>query len=133
MKCSLLLKLPFISLILLGCNDTSSNNSQQEITEKVINNSTIKSEIDFSIADCIKNALYFLDDTDIKSYDSLNTQYFNRATHDKREYVISITKNGLKLLLQIDKLSFPQLEKMNQLTNEEAKQLNFLLDKMRED
>ncbi|XZF13622.1 MarR family winged helix-turn-helix transcriptional regulator [Chitinophagaceae bacterium MMS25-I14] len=52
---------------------------------------------------------------------------------DRREYEISITEEGLKLLDVIDQELFgPGAAPLNNLTDKEAARLNNLLDKMRE-
>lgn len=51
---------------------------------------------------------------------------------DRREYVINIKKKGLDLLKELDRHLENQKEYINTLSDAEAKQLNKLLDKMRE-
>ena len=50
---------------------------------------------------------------------------------DKREYVINITKEGLSLLKEMDKIFELQKANFNNLNESEAFYLNALLDKMR--
>ncbi len=50
---------------------------------------------------------------------------------DRRAVDVVITEEGLKLLEKIDKVELEWIEDLNQLTVEEAKELNRLLDKMR--
>ena len=50
---------------------------------------------------------------------------------DKREYIIHITKEGLNILKEMDKVFEKQKDKLNRLTESEAFHLNALLDKMR--
>jgi DNA-binding MarR family transcriptional regulator len=51
---------------------------------------------------------------------------------DRREYVINIKKKGLDLLKELDRHLENQKEHISTLSDSEAKQLNKLLDKMRE-
>ena len=51
---------------------------------------------------------------------------------DRREYVINIKKKGLDLLKELDRHLENQKEHISTLSDAEAKQLNKLLDKMRE-
>ena len=55
----------------------------------------------------------------------------SRSTVDKREYVINITKDGIKLLTAIDDdFNINNIQK-NGLSASEAFHLNYLLDKLR--
>jgi DNA-binding MarR family transcriptional regulator len=55
-----------------------------------------------------------------------------QSDSDRREYVINIKKKGLDLLKELDKHLENQKEYISKLTDAEAKQLNKLLDKMRD-
>ncbi|HEY1045799.1 MAG TPA: MarR family transcriptional regulator [Bacteroidia bacterium] len=57
----------------------------------------------------------------------------DQAEHDRREYIISITEEGLKRLSMIDAHFETEMKKgnINNLSDEEAKTLNLLLDKIR--
>ena len=57
----------------------------------------------------------------------------DQAEHDRREYIISITDDGLKRLSLIDAQFEIEMKKsnINNLSDEEAKTLNQLLDKIR--
>lgn len=50
---------------------------------------------------------------------------------DRRQMDITITEKGLQLLRVLDKEEDNLVEKLKHLSNEEAKQLNSLLDKLR--
>lgn len=54
-----------------------------------------------------------------------------QSDKDKREYKINITKEGLSVLKEIDKLLEVQKDNINKLTFSEAFHLNALLDKIR--
>jgi DNA-binding MarR family transcriptional regulator len=56
----------------------------------------------------------------------------HQSDSDRREYVINIKKKGLDLLKELDKHLENQKEYISKLTDAEAKQLNKLLDKMRD-
>jgi DNA-binding MarR family transcriptional regulator len=51
--------------------------------------------------------------------------------HDRRSCQVFITQNGMDLLSEIDKRNDVSEQDMNHLTEEEKKQLNTLLDKLR--
>lgn len=64
----------------------------------------------------------------------LDKNYVTRTVNplNKRAVFLAITQNGLDLMAKIDD-SMPKIEKkMKNLTSEEAKQLNELLDKLRD-
>ena len=54
----------------------------------------------------------------------------SRCNNDRRVVYVDITENGLSLLAEIDKY-MDQLNYLNKLSEEEAKQLSDLLDKIR--
>jgi DNA-binding MarR family transcriptional regulator len=54
-----------------------------------------------------------------------------RSEEDSRHYIIQITKAGLNLLAELDIAAKPHLRLVNNLTEAEAVQLNYLLDKLR--
>ncbi len=55
-----------------------------------------------------------------------------QSDSDRREYVINIKKKGLYLLKELDKHLESQKEYISKLSDTEAKQLNKLLDRMRD-
>lgn len=69
----------------------------------------------------------------IKKLKSKKLVNVEQAEHDRREYIISITEEGLNRLSKID--AHFEIEKdkvkINNLSDEEAKTLNQLLDKIR--
>ena len=54
-----------------------------------------------------------------------------QSEKDKREYVINITKEGLSVLNEMDKIFEQQKRNFNNLSDSEAFHLNALLDKIR--
>ena len=54
-----------------------------------------------------------------------------QSDKDKREYEINITKDGLAILKEMDKVFIAQKGKFNKLNDSEAFHLNALLDKIR--
>jgi DNA-binding MarR family transcriptional regulator len=54
-----------------------------------------------------------------------------QSDRDKREYEISISENGLLLLLDIESILQSKVLQFNQLDESEASTLNSLLDKLR--
>jgi len=54
-----------------------------------------------------------------------------QSEKDKREYVINITKEGLSVLNEMDKIFEQQKRNFNNLSDSEAFHLNTLLDKIR--
>ncbi len=54
-----------------------------------------------------------------------------RCDNDRRVVYVAITKKGRAVLSEIDQV-FDDIYNAQNLTNEEAKQLNYLLDKMRD-
>jgi len=54
-----------------------------------------------------------------------------QSEKDKREYVINITKEGLAILKEMDKIFEEQKSNFNKLSDSEAFHLNALLDKIR--
>ena len=56
-----------------------------------------------------------------------------KSDTDKREYVISITDEGLQLLKKLDTEIRPEMGKVNKLSVSEAFHLNSLLDKIRDE
>lgn len=54
-----------------------------------------------------------------------------QSEKDKREYVINITKEGLSVLNEMDKIFEQQKRNFNNLSDSEAFHLNSLLDKIR--
>ena len=54
-----------------------------------------------------------------------------QSKEDKREYVINITKEGLAILKEMDKISKQQKDNFNNLSDTEASHLNALLNKIR--
>ena len=54
-----------------------------------------------------------------------------QSEKDKREYVINITKEGLVILKEMDKILEQQKANFNNLSDSEAFHLNALLDKIR--
>jgi DNA-binding MarR family transcriptional regulator len=56
-----------------------------------------------------------------------------QSDSDRREYVINIKKKGLDLLKELDKHLENQKEYVSNLSENDAKQLNKLLEKLRGD
>jgi DNA-binding MarR family transcriptional regulator len=54
-----------------------------------------------------------------------------QSDRDKREYEISISENGLSLLVDIESILQSKVLEFNQLDESEASTLNSLLDKLR--
>lgn len=85
-------------LFLSSCKDTNSDISNEPIDKEIKVQS--KLSVNFSIGDCIHNALYYLDNTDIKTYDSLDTRYFHeilgyasKEAIGMEEKIISLKQN----------------------------------------
>ncbi len=99
----LILTILALSIITVSCNNTKKENGD-EANPTPESTSSTSSLPDFSLSECILNAIYHLDDTEINSYDSIATQYFHEVIgfQDSAAVAMELEMNATKSILLND-------------------------------
>jgi len=77
--------------------DDKKVRNDTNISQSDVENKSNKEKIKVSLTECTKNAVYYLDEVDITTYDSVTTQYF----HEVMDYT---TEEALELQKEIESL-----------------------------
>ena len=88
-----------LAFAVVGCKSTNDSTEKEENKEKIQQENT-SLNLGFSISECIQHALYYMENTDIQSYDSLDTRYFHEImgyrlqdAKDLENKILSIKQN----------------------------------------
>lgn len=94
-----------------GRNEKSnySSNSDKDTTKK--NTETALSINDFALVEPIKKFIYYMNEVDITTYDSISTQYFHEVIDYTDTSAISLDKRIQKLQILINGDSLSEFEK----------------------
>lgn len=78
-----------LSIFICSCN-SSTNADNEEVIAMEDSEKKNESGIGFSTSECIRNAIYYLETTDMQTYDSLDTRYFNEIMGYRKSSAIEL-------------------------------------------
>jgi len=103
------LRLIFYTVILLlpvvSCSEKEQNINEEIVAQNVKTGNPIEGSVPkVPLNECIQNALYYLDNTEINSYDSIDTHYFHEVLGYKNQKALDMEKRlqMLKHSIMID-------------------------------
>jgi len=106
------LRLFFYTVILLfsavSCSEKNQDSEEEIVAQNIKADSQNGSQVpDVPLNECIHNALYYLNNTEINTYDSIDTHYFHEVLGYTNKKAIEMEKrlNMLKHSVMIDTLN----------------------------
>lgn len=115
MKITLFFNTILFLLFLTSCSDKEEKReslTQEQSTDK----KNKKTNYDVSLTDCIHNALYYLDNTDINHYDSIDTHYFHEVLGYTNKDALKMEKD-IQLMKQT--ILLDTLNNLSRITKDE--------------
>lgn len=92
-------------LPMVSCTEKEQNSKEKEVIKNVNNDNVAENILPkVPLSECIQNALYYLDNTEINTYDSIDTHYFHEVLGYKNERALEMEKRmqTLKHSIMID-------------------------------
>ena len=108
MKLRLLFYTVTLLLLAVNCSEKQQNNEEEIVPQSVKIEKPLNNYLpDVPLNECIHNALYYLGNTEINSYDSIDTHYFHEVLGYKNKKALEMEKRVqmLKHSIVIDTLN----------------------------
>ena len=108
MKLHLIFYTFILLLLAVNCSEKQQHIEEETVPQKVKGDKPLNNYApDVPLNECIHNALYYLENTEINTYDSIDTHYFHEVLGYKNKKAVEMEKRVkmLKNLIMIDTLS----------------------------